>query len=480
MAYMDLQPDRYVHLSARRMARLVAERRLSPVQLAECALSIARSREAELNAYVSLFGEDALAAARKSEKQARAGRLKGPMHGVPIAIKDNLYLTGYPARKGSRTVGDEPAEQDSPAVERMLAAGAVIVGQTTMPEFGWKGTGNSPLTGVTRNPWNPERNSGGSSAGSAVTVASGAVPVALGSDAGGSVRIPASFCGVVGLKPTLGRIPVWPGTVTETLSHIGPLCRHVEDARLVHDAAAGPDPRDPLSYASAAPNPSRRRNALRDGSLRIGVIEAPFGIAPSPDVATAFSQALRRARREIKATFRPVTIDAPLPRAIFETLWITGRGLGFAEIAARQGDLMDPGLAALSDYAREYGVGDLFRAMTDRRALVAELCRLMEEVDLLLMPTMPITAFAAEDEVPEGGERSARLPWLTWTPYTYCFNLSGQPAISLPCGWGADGMPVGLQIVGPWGEDRVMLSLARRIEKSLGIAGSEQDLAPMT
>ena len=236
----------------------------------------------------AFLDEDALDTAREREAEARAGRLRGPLHGVPIAVKDNFHLAGHPVSRGSRTSSDAPAAQNAPMIERVLAAGAVIIGKTTMPEFGWKGTGSSPLTGITRNPWNSAMNPGGSSAGSAATVASGAVPAALGSDAGGSIRIPAAFCGVTGIKPTLGLIPVWPGTVTETLSHVGPLTRSVEDAALILRAAAGPDPRDPLSYGAADATPRQALARLRTGGLRIAVWETPFGIAPDPRRGVGF------------------------------------------------------------------------------------------------------------------------------------------------------------------------------------------------
>jgi aspartyl-tRNA(Asn)/glutamyl-tRNA(Gln) amidotransferase subunit A len=479
MAFKDLPPDKYRQLSARRMARLVAEQRVSPVQLVECALALAKAWEPKVNAYVTFLEGEALKAAAAAERGARRGRLRGSLHGVPIAIKDNFHLTGHVVTRGSRTSAGYIAERVSPMVERMLTAGAVIIGRTTMPEFGWKGTGSSPLTGITRNPWDASRNPGGSSAGSAVTVASGAVPIALGSDAGGSIRIPASFCGVVGLKPTLGRIPVWPGTVTETLSHVGPLCRFVDDARIVLDATAGADPRDPLSYAANPPHRDGRKRRLGAGTLRVGILAQPFGIRPDAGVEGSVGRALRKIRRTVKARYRNVEIAAELPRRIFETLWITGRGHGFADIIARHSAVMDPGLVRLADLARAFDVGDLFKANEERRRLLSALCTAMEDSDVLVMPTMPITAFAADAEVPAGGEASAPLPWVTWTPFTYCFNLSGQPAISVPCGWDDQGLPVGLQIVGPWGGDALVLAVARRFEAALAITGTDRQLPPV-
>lgn len=470
MTFAELSPGRYRRLTAKRAARLVADGAVSPVHLAEHALALAREAEPRINAYVRFLDGDARAAAGEREAEARAGRVRGPLHGVPIAVKDNFHLAGHPVSRGSRTASAAPATENAPTIERAIAAGAVIVGKTTMPEFGWKGTGSSPLTGITRNPWNTARNPGGSSAGSAATVASGAVPVALGSDAGGSIRIPAAFCGIVGIKPTLGLIPVWPGTVTESLSHVGPLARSVEDAALMVAATAGSHPRDPLSYGASDTASPRALARLRGGNLRIAIAAEPFGVAPGNGGAAVFADAIGRLREAMPAAWAELDLRIELPRGIFETLWVTGRGHGFAETIAAHGAEMDPGLVRCASLARGYALGDFLRAIDDRRRLNAALAALLEEWDVLVMPTMPLTAFAAGDEVPPGGEADAPLPWVSWTPYTYPFNLSGQPAVSIPCGFDADGLPVGLQTVAKWGADRLAIAVARRFERVLGRA----------
>jgi len=471
MSFVDLSPEDYAKLSARSLGRLVAERRVSPVYLAELALSLAREAEPAINAYVTFLEEWALAIAAEREGEAREGRIRSPLHGVPIAIKDNFYLKGFPLARGSRTDPNYIPDDTAPMVQRLQDAGAVIIGKTTTPEFGWKGTGISPLTGTTLNPWNPARHSGGSSAGSAATVAARAVPVAIGTDAGGSIRIPASFCGIPGFKPTLGRIPVWPGTVTETLSHAGFLARCVDDIALGLELTAGPDMRDPLSYAANGPGDAERWDRLRKGELRIGLIDAPFGITPDPAVAAVLEDAFERIVTHVAADYAAAAIDAPLPRAVFETFWITGRGLGFTELFTKHAAIMDPGLVRLERLARRYTLEQYFAAINSRRAFVAATCRTFATFDILLMPTMPLTAFDANGEVPPGGEADAPLPWVTWTPFTYPFNIGGQPAMSLPCGLAADGLPVGLQVVGPWGSDHLAVEVSRRIEGALGFAG---------
>ena len=488
MSFVELRADDYAALSARALGRMVAERLASPVQLAELALALARAAEPKINAYVSFLEPWALDAARERECEARAGRLRGTLHGVPIAVKDNFYLKGFPLARGSRTSPDYVPDENAPMVQRMLDAGAVIIGKTTTPEFGWKGTGISPLTGVTRNPWNPARNSGGSSAGSAATVAAGAVPIALGTDAGGSIRIPAAFCGIAGFKPTLGRIPVWPGTVTETLSHAGPLTRFVDDIAVTLDLTGHPDARDPLSFAAGGPGDEERWDRLGAGTLRVAIIPAPFGIRPDRAVEEVVAAALAKITAEIHAQFSDAAIEAPLPREVFEAFWVTGRGIGYGKLFAEHAAVMDPGLVRLGPLAEAYSLPRFFDAIGNRRSFVSAAFKLFDAFDLALMPTMPLVAFDAASEVPPGGEAEAPLPWITWTPYTYPFNLSGQPAISLPCGlardpkkwepvfgkdhaqnknFSPDGMPVALQIVGPFGSDALVLALARRIETVL-------------
>lgn len=457
----ELTPDEYRAASGLDLGRRVAAGELSPVHLAELALHLASAAEPAINAYAALLPERARAAAVEREAEVRAGTVRSVLHGVPIAVKDNMLEEGLPAGKGSRTSPDTPATASSPMVGRLLEAGTVVIGRTTTPEFGWKGTGISPRTGITRNPWDPARNSGGSSAGSGATVGSGAVPIATGTDAGGSVRIPAAFCGVVGLKPTLGAIPVWPGTVNENLSHAGPITRDVRDAAAVLALTRGPDARDPQSYWSRPPAGDGGRR------LRVGIVRSPFGIEPAADVASVAYPALDSLVASGLADHHEVALPAALPRSVFEALWVTGRGLGFRDLARTHAADMDPGLVRLGPLAQEYSLADYYAALTARREFNATMARLLDEWDLLVMPTMPLTAFDADAEVPPGGEADAPLPWITWTPYTYPFNITGQPAVTVPCGLGGPTMPVGVQVVGPWAHDDRVLGYACRAQDVL-------------
>jgi aspartyl-tRNA(Asn)/glutamyl-tRNA(Gln) amidotransferase subunit A len=465
MTYRDIGAAEYRAATALDLAREVTGGTLSPVALAELALGLAAEAEPVINAYAFFRREAALREAAALEAEARAGRPRSVLHGVPVAVKDNSYLAGEATFSGSRTASAEPAPVSSPFIGRLVRAGAVVIGKTTTPEFGWKGTGISPRTGVTRNPWDPARGSGGSSSGSGATVASGAVPIATGSDAGGSIRIPASWCGVVGLKPTLSAIPVWPGTANELLSHAGPLTRSVADARAVLELTRGADPRDPQS---ACPAPLRDPPGAR---VRVGVVPGPFGITALSGVDRAVQAAVQALRAALPAAGIADLVEAelamPVPREVFEAMWVTGRGLGYADVIRAHAEIMDPGLVRLLGLAQEYSLADYYAAMTARRAFSAAVCALFEQVDLLVLPTMPRTALPADAEVPSGGEADAKLPWITWTPYTYPFNITGQPAITIPCGFDPDGMPVGLQVVGPWGHDERVLHFAQACERAL-------------
>ncbi|WP_160297580.1 amidase [Demequina salsinemoris] len=458
-AYRELGLAEYQSLTGVEMGRLVATGEVSPVHLAECALELAARDDGDLNAYVALRTENALAEATRLEAEAKDGRARSALHGVPIASKDNMPIVGEQCFKGSRTSSESSATYAAPMVERLQAAGAVIIGRTTTPEFGWKGTGISPLTGVTRNPWDPTRNSGGSSAGSGSTVGAGAVPIATGSDAGGSIRIPAAFCGAFGIKPTLSAIPVWPGTANESLSHAGPLTRSVADARAVMAIAAGPDPRDPQSFFAV---PSTRSA----GPLRVGVVRAPFGIAPTDEVASRLEPLFAglSAWSQDGTAVEELDLPTAAPREVFERLWVAGRGLTFAGLIESQGEVMDPGLARLLPLAREYDVADYLEGLQLRRAFNAEMFAILEQYDVLIMPTMPLVAFDADQEVPAGGEADAKLPWITWTPYTYPFNITGQPAATVPVDLGPGRLPVGVQVVGGWARDALVLDVAERLE----------------
>src|SRR5215472_4784632 len=306
--------------SATRLIELYRAKRVSPVEVATETLRRLEMYEGAVNAFVLYDPETALAMARASEERWQKGEPQGLLDGMPVALKDTVLTKGWPRLLGSRTIDPKQAwDEDSPATARLRGEGAVFFGKTTTPEFGWKGVTDSPLTGVTRNPWDLERTPGGSSGGSAAAVVAGVCPLALGTDAGGSIRIPASFCGIVGLKPTFGRVAVYPPSAFGDVAHVGPMARTVEDAALMLDAIKGPDSRD---WHSLPDDDIAYRNQVREGSLRGKhiALSPTLGFAePIPAVREAFERAVR-VFAELGAVVEPADPFRESPLPVFQTL----------------------------------------------------------------------------------------------------------------------------------------------------------------
>ena len=438
---------------------------VSPVEATEAVLARIAARDGDLNAFCLVDGDGALDSARRSAQRWHAGEPAGPVDGVPTSIKDLMLTRGWPTLRGSRTIdADQEWAQDAPAVARLRESGAVLVGKTTTPELGWKGVTDSPLTGVTRNPWNPDRTSGGSSGGAAAAVAAGMGALATGSDGGGSIRIPAAFCGVVGVKATYGRVPIHPASPFGTLSHAGPLARTVDDAALMLDVLSGPDPRD---WSALPPPTGSFREHLDDGvaGLRVGFSPTLGHV----DVDAGVAAAVRAAVEVLAGLGAQVTeVDPDLAGAegAFQVLWFCGAAKAVDSVPPERRALLDPGLREVVEAGRAFSVSDYLDATAQRAALGAAAGRFHERFDLLVTPTLPITAFAAGVEVPPGW---AAPRWTSWTPFTYPFNLTQQPAASVPCGRAADGLPVGLQIVGPRHADRLVLAAAKAYQDARSV-----------
>ena len=435
----------YAALSAVEMARLVRQGEVSPVELVQSSLDAIEETEPRVNAYSAVFADDARSCAAALEKEARAKSFRGPFHGVPVGIKDLFLVDGYKTQRGSRLYVDSVATETAPAVERILAAGAVMVGKTTTPELGWKAASNSPLSGVTRNPWDVARTAGGSSAGSAVAVADGTVPLTLGSDGGGSMRVPASFCGIFSLKPTLGRVPTYPLSPTEHLSHAGPMTNSVEDYALALDVLQGPDTRDPQSL----PDAGLSYHATLGDLPRLRCVLAPtlFGASVAPGVAAVIADAFAQIKTNLPVEIVDANIDWPDPIDVFDALWVA-RGALYGGLKPEDIAQLDPGFARMVARAPAIKLENHFRTLQARAAFNRSVARSFEEFDLLVMPMVPIEPFAAEGDGPADMENDRPVPWARWTPFSYPFNLTGQPAASVPCGWSPSGLPVGLQVIG--------------------------------
>lgn len=440
----------------------------TPVEVTRAALERAAEAQARTNAFVRIDAGPALEQATASTERWRRGEPAGPLDGVPATVKDILLQRGGPSYKGSWAVGDEgPWDEDAPSVARLRESGAVFLGKTTTPEFGWKGVTDSPRHGATGNPYDPTRTAGGSSGGGAAAVAMGAGPLALGTDGGGSVRIPASFSGIFALKPTYGRVPIYPASAFGTLAHVGPMTRDAEDAALLMDVITAPDPRD---WSHLGPVPHSFRGALAAGAegvrgLRIAYSPDFGGRVPvDPDVAAAVRRAVALLV-ELGAEVEETDPGFEDPIEAFHTLWFSGAARVTEHFSQDQRDRLDPGLQEIVADGAARSALDYLAAVDVRMALGKQLGTFLDghangAYDLLVTPTMPGTAFGVGREVPEG---SGMTRWTEWTPFSYPFNMTQQPAASVPCGLDTEGLPIGVQLVGARHADALVLAASHAL-----------------
>ncbi|WP_066962732.1 amidase [Microbulbifer sp. Q7] len=437
------------------------EKQFSPVEAAQAMLGQIERCNPVVNAFNLVDPETTLAFARESEKRYQEGDVIGPLDGVPVAIKDVFLTPQWPTIKGSNTIDPESTlGKEAPCVAALNRNGAVPLGKTTTPEFGWKGVTDNPVDGVTRNPWNPDKTAGGSSGGSAAAVPLGMGPLALGTDAGGSIRIPAGFSGLVGLKPSFGEVPHWPASPFGTLAHAGPMTWTVADCALMMNVLSEPDyrdinaiPRRNIDYLAAIEGePQDLLRGVRIAfSATLGYVQVDKEIAQAVHAAALQLQSLGAEVTEVDPGF-----DDPL--GAFGHLFYGGAANALRTIGKKQRALMDPQLVAVSEKAAQLSMLDYLEATNERAALSERMAGFHNKYDLLLTPTLPITAFTAGREVPEDWPSTR---WPSWTPFTYPFNMTGQPAISVPCGFDAAGLPIGLQLVGARFDDRAVLRAAQ-------------------
>lgn len=433
----------------------------SPVEAAEAALDrIDRFQESH-NAFIIVDRDGALRAARASEERWRKGDPIGPIDGVTATIKDLIVTKGWPTRRGSKTIDpDQPWDDDAPSVARLREGGATILGKTTTPELGWKGVTDSPLTGVTGNPWNPERTPGGSSGGAAVAAALGMGHLNLGTDGGGSVRIPAGFSGIFGIKASFGRVAAWPLSPFGTLANVGPMTRTVADGALLLDVLAQEDWRD---WYNLPPAGESFLASLDDGidGARVAFSPDLGGNPVEPGVAEAVAQAAS-AFADFGATLEQAEPDVSDAGEIFMTHWFAGASVMIHDLPPEKQELVDPGLREVAKLGAEYSTADYIKAMQARRELGYRVNQFFQDYDLLLTPTLPLVAFPVGLNAPQ---RDGVRSWVNWTPFSYPFNLSRHPAATVPCGL-VDGLPVGLQIVGRPYQDALVMQAARAFEKA--------------
>ena len=430
---------------------------LSPVEVTKAALARIDALNPRFNAFCLVDHEAALGAAKASEARWRRGQPRGLLDGVPVSIKDLLLTRGWPTLRGSKTIDPKgPWNEDAPATARLREHGAVLLGKTTTPEYGWKGVTDGPLTGITRNPWNPDKTPGGSSGGAAVAIACGMGPLAVGTDGGGSIRIPSSFTGVFGLKPSFGRVPAWPLSPFGTVAHVGPMTHDVADAALMLTVMSLPDARD----AYALPyEPRDYRAGLDTGvrELRIAC-STDLGYARvDPEIKEIFLQSVRLfSDLGAKVEAKDPGFESAEP--IFRAHWFAGAAALVRSLKNTRG--VDPGLLEVAAQGEKVGAAELLDAQMKRGALGAHMNLFHRDYELLVTPTLAVAAFDVGKESPAKGR------WTDWTPFSYPFNLTGQPAASIPCGFTKAGLPVGLHIVGPRFADALVLRAARAFESA--------------
>jgi aspartyl-tRNA(Asn)/glutamyl-tRNA(Gln) amidotransferase subunit A len=438
-------------LPATELVDLYRRRALSPVEATTAILRHIERRERELNTFVLLDAESALTAARASEDRWQRAAPLGLLDGVPLSVKDLLLTRGWPTRRGSLTVSPEgPWDDDAPAVARARESGAVLLGKTTTTEFGLTGRSESPLSGVTRNPWQTAHGTGGSSAGAVAAIAAGFGPLALATDGGGSIRVPAAYAGVVGFKPTFGRVPTFPASVIGVPPHVGPVARSVGDAALLLTVIAGTDDRDPFRL------PPEQRDYLSAldawNEVRIGV--STLGHSDiEPDIWAAFE---RSVRIFVELGARVETADPKLASSAAEvrrTLFAARAAHTVRALSPEQRQLLDPAVEQAAQQGEQLSALDYLAAESERVAIAESLARYHRQFDLLLTPTTAWSAPRLDGSLP-------REP----SPFAFPFSLTRQPAISVPAGLTAAGLPIGLQIVGRHFEDALVLGAARAFE----------------
>ena len=451
-------------LTAEEMLALYARRALSPVEVLQAVTERIARLNPQFNAF-AVLNPCALDAASESEMRWRVGRPLGLLDGVPCTVKDLLDLAGFPTRRGSRVTSADPAPDDAPSVVGLKAAGAVILGKTCTTEYGWKSPGDCPLHGITRNPWNPAYTTGGSSSGAGAAGAACFGPLHIGTDAGGSIRIPAAWCGLVGLKPTFGRVPLWPASVFPGVSVAGPMTRTVRDAALMLSAMARYDVRDPF----CVPDDGRDwRDGIDAGvaGLSVGVLRRPGFDAPVDADGVAAVERAAALLADAGAIVEEAEPQLPDTRMLFSRVWGSALGRLVAMTPEDRRGLLDPGILEVARALGGMSAIEFLDAEALRAVAAHEMARLHQRFDLVLCPTVPAGPPPADAVTNDPVEAL----WTQWAPWTFTFNMTRQPAITVPIGGRTDGLPNAVQLVAAQYRDDVVLRAARAIEMAAPFA----------
>ena len=456
-------------LSAIELRTAIRAKQISPVEAVDAALARIEARR-DLNAFMAVCADRARTEARAAEQRLAAGGPLPELLGIPFSVKDLTNTEGVATTQGSALFANHVPAADAVSVARMRAAGAILIGKTTTPEFGHKPACEGPFFGRTLNPWNKEYTCGASSGGAAVAVAARIGPIALGSDGGGSIRIPAACCGVVGLKATLGAIPnLQPPDLFGANSYVGPMARNIADTRLQFDVLVGPDRRDPYGQAAAFP----RRILGAAERPRIGFL-LRCGNTLDPEVETSVVAAMRKAET-LGMIVEPIELDLVALEGAFLVFLRSMLLARLGAHATRTPEKLDPTLIATIDAGRNYTAADFCDAQFARTDCFAKVQEILSRFDVIASPTLSAPALPLGYD-PLGrveiAGRDAGTIRGAWYPYTYPFNLTGHPALSMPCGLSSAGLPIGLQLVGRWHDDAYLLDLAARIETALDFPGT--------
>lgn len=451
------------------LSALIASKQLSPVELTELYLQRIDEFDSQLNSYLTLDRDGAMKAAEEAEQAVIRGDDLGPLHGLPISIKDLELTKGIRTTSGSLAYKDRIPDEDTIVVERVRAAGAIVLGKTNTSEFGMLGAGENRLGDHCRNPWNTERTTGASSAGAGAAQAAGLCALATGSDGGGSIRIPSSFCGLFGIKPTQGRVPGYSGASSTILPNLfgqsGPMTRTVRDAVMLFQVLAGHDARDPSSMREPVPDFEAALGRDIKG-LTIGW-SPRFGYAAvDPEVAEITSTAAR-VFEELGCSVDESDLAFDVPFKTWWALALASQQINHSQLLETHSDELTWYMREVLEAARDLSLEDYLRALGHRDVMRWQMEGQFEKFDLLMSPTMPTPAFPV-DQYPEeiGGIRTEPSPHWGFLPFTHPINTVGYTAATVPCGFSSDGLPIGLQIIGHEGDEETVLAASAAFERA--------------
>ena len=469
-----MKKEEICFLSACEMAEKIKTQELTSQEITEVIIERIEKINPIINAYCTPTLELAREMAKKADEAVKKRKKMGLLHGIPVSIKDETETKGIRTTYGSKMFENNIPRKDEAVVRRLRDAGVVILGKTNTPAYGYKGETDNLIFGVTKNPWNLERTPGGSSGGASAAIASGLGPIGIGSDGGGSIRIPSCFCGLYGLKSTFGRVPQNSMKLmgyAGTFIHKGPLVRYVKDAALVLDIIAGQDESDRYSV----PNPNfsyLERLNNTPNNLKIGYsLDLGFAEALDPEVETSVMNGIQKFE-EFGWSIEKSRIKLRNPESLFFTLWSSGFGYLLGPFLKEWQDKMEPDLVDLINRGLSFSVKELKIAEVQREMYYSDICRAFKKIDILITPTLSCPAFelgkslVIEEETGKTGViiNGKNMTTLGWLPFTYPFNMSGHPAASIPCGWSSDGLPIGMQLVGKRFDELTVLQVSKAFE----------------